>query len=63
MKAITISRQYGSGGGEIGARLAERLNWHLIDHEIVARVARELGFRSNKLRSAMSTRKASSLGY
>jgi CMP/dCMP kinase len=43
MKAITISRQYGSGGGEIGARLAERLNWHLIDHEIVARVARELG--------------------
>ncbi|HJT57150.1 MAG TPA: cytidylate kinase-like family protein [Ktedonobacteraceae bacterium] len=43
MKAITISRQYGSGGGEIGARLAQRLNWHLIDHEIVARVARELG--------------------
>jgi cytidylate kinase len=42
MKAITISRQYGSGGGEIGARLAQRLNWHLIDHEIVARVAREL---------------------
>jgi cytidylate kinase len=43
MKAITISRQYGSGGGEIGARLARRLNWHLIDHELVARVARELG--------------------
>jgi cytidylate kinase len=43
MKVITISRQYGSGGGEIGARLAKRLNWHLIDHEIVARVARELG--------------------
>src|SRR5438874_10647203 len=43
MKAITISRQYGSGGGEIGARLARRLNWHLIDHELVARVARALG--------------------
>ncbi len=43
MKAITISRQYGSGGGEIGARLAQRLHWHLIDHEIVARVAHELG--------------------
>ena len=42
MKAITISRQYGSGGGEIGARLAQRLHWHLIDHELVARVAREL---------------------
>ena len=43
MKAITISRLYGSGGGEIGARVAKRLNWHLIDHEIVARIARELG--------------------
>ena len=43
MKAITISRMYGSGGGEIAARLARRLNWHLIDHELVARVARELG--------------------
>src|SRR5205823_13472761 len=43
MKAITISRLYGSGGGEIAARLARRLNWHLIDHELVARVARELG--------------------
>ncbi len=48
MKAITISRQYGSGGGEIAARLAERLNWHLIDHEIVARVARELGIPEQK---------------
>jgi cytidylate kinase len=43
MKAITIARQYGSGGGEIAARLAQRLNWHLIDHEVVARVARALG--------------------
>jgi cytidylate kinase len=43
MRAITISRQYGSGGGEIGARLAARLNWRLIDHELVARVAQELG--------------------
>lgn len=43
MRAVTISREYGSGGGEIAARLAERLHWQLIDHEIVARVARELG--------------------
>ncbi len=43
MKAITVSRQYGSGGGEIAARLARRLQWQLIDHEIVAEVARELG--------------------
>ncbi len=43
MSAITISRQYGSGGGEIAARLAQRLHWQLIDHEIVAGVAHELG--------------------
>src|SRR5947209_11618929 len=48
MKAITISRLYGSGGGEVGARLAQRLNWHLIDHEIVARVAHELGIPEQK---------------
>src|SRR5438270_6277680 len=43
MSAITISRQYGSGGGEVAARLAQRLQWQLIDHEIVARVAHTLG--------------------
>src|SRR5581483_8805991 len=43
MRAITISREYGSGGGEIARRLAQRLNWQLIDHEVVVRVAQELG--------------------
>src|SRR5712692_5826625 len=43
MRAITISREYGSGGGEIAARLTQRLGWQLIDHEVVVEVARELG--------------------
>jgi cytidylate kinase len=43
MRAVTISREYGSGGGEIASRLARYLGWQLIDHEIVERVARELG--------------------
>lgn len=42
MRAITISRQYGSGGGEIAARLARRLGWRLVDHEVVVRVAQEM---------------------
>ncbi len=41
MRAVTISREYGSGGGEIAARLAQKLGWQLIDHEIVVRVAKE----------------------
>jgi cytidylate kinase len=43
MRAVTISRQYGSGGGEIAARLAERLGWQLIDHEVVVQVAQSMG--------------------
>jgi CMP/dCMP kinase len=43
MRAVTISREYGSGGGEIGARLARRLGWDLVDHEIVAMVAEKMG--------------------
>ena len=43
MNVITLSREYGSGGGEIAARLARRLAWRLIDHELVVRVARQLG--------------------
>src|SRR5205823_7041014 len=43
MCAVTISREYGSGGGEVAARLAKRLGWQLAGHEIVARVAHALG--------------------
>jgi len=43
MRAVTISREYGSGGGEIAARLAQRLGWRLVDHEVTVSVARELG--------------------
>jgi cytidylate kinase len=43
MRAITISREYGSGGGEIASRLATRLQWDLIDHGIVERTAHEMG--------------------
>jgi cytidylate kinase len=43
MRAVTISREYGSGGGEIATRLARQLGWKLIDHEVVVRVAQELG--------------------
>src|SRR5438045_1048238 len=43
MRAVTISREYGSGGGEIATRLARRLDWQLVDHQIVAEAARKLG--------------------
>lgn len=43
IQIVTISREYGSGGGEIAARLAERLGWRLVDHEVIAQVAQALG--------------------
>jgi cytidylate kinase len=48
MQAVTISREYGSGGGEIAARLADRLGWHLVDHEVVVEVARALGISEDE---------------
>jgi cytidylate kinase len=39
MNIITISRQYGAGGGEVGKRLAEVLGWELLDRELLHRAA------------------------
>ena len=41
MRIITISRQFGSGGRELGRRLAEWLNWDYYDREIIDRLADE----------------------
>ena len=43
---ITISRQYGSGGHEIGERLAKELGILLYDRAIIDRTAKELGYSS-----------------
>lgn len=43
-KIITISRQYGSGGREIGKKLAEQLEIPFYDNEIITRAAKESGF-------------------
>jgi cytidylate kinase len=43
MRVITVSRQYGSGGGEVARRLAQRLQWRLFDHQAVVQVAQEMG--------------------
>jgi cytidylate kinase len=39
MRLITISREYGAGGGELAARLARALGWELLDHELLHRAA------------------------
>lgn len=41
---ITISRQYGSGGREIGFKLAEKLNIKCYDRELLKIAAKDSGF-------------------
>ena len=48
---ITIGRQYGSGGREIGKKLAEKLGIPYFDKELLARVAKESGFCEEMIRS------------
>jgi cytidylate kinase len=40
---ITISRQYGAGGSEVAARVAQSLGWRVVDNELVERVAARAG--------------------
>ncbi len=41
MRIITISREFGSGGRELGKRIADELGFDYYDSEIVSAVARE----------------------
>lgn len=43
-KIITISRQYGSGGREIGEKLANEFDIPFYDNELITRAAKESGF-------------------
>jgi cytidylate kinase len=40
-KIITISREFGAGGGEMGRQIAKALNYEYYDKEIILRAARE----------------------
>ena len=39
-RIITVAREHGSGGRAIAKRIAERLNWRLLDKNIIAAIAR-----------------------
>lgn len=43
-RIITINREFGSGGRELGKRLADALGVPCYDHEIIEMIARENGF-------------------
>lgn len=53
-KVITISRQFGSGGKEIGEKLAKRLEIPFYDNELIDRAAKESGFSAKAFENAES---------
>lgn len=54
MRIITISRQFGSGGRELGKRLADRLGWDYYDKEIIDTLAAEHGLDPEYVKRALS---------
>ena len=53
-RTITISREYGSGGGISGGIVATRLNWKLVDDCMVAELARAANVDPNVVRMCRS---------
>ncbi|MBQ7337776.1 MAG: cytidylate kinase-like family protein [Clostridia bacterium] len=49
---ITISREYGSGGHDIGKALAKRLDIPFYDNELIALAARESGYSETSFHEA-----------
>lgn len=46
---ITISRQFGAGGSEVARRVAEALEWRVVDNELIEQVAARAGLPMEKV--------------
>ena len=54
MKIITISREFGSGGRELGKRLADALGFDYYDSEIISAVAKNSGLDPHYVETKLS---------
>ena len=54
MKIITVSRQFGSGGRELGKRLADLLEWDYYDKEIIQALSEEQGLDPEYVHKVLS---------
>lgn len=50
-KIVTISREFGSGGKEIGKRLADKLGYAYYDSEIITLLAKETGMSEEYIKN------------
>ncbi|MCI8727192.1 MAG: cytidylate kinase-like family protein [Hungatella sp.] len=56
MKIITISRQFGSGGRELGRRLADELQFDYYDKEIITAIAQKQGLKEAYVERTLDSR-------
>ena len=54
MRIITVSRQFGSGGRELGKRLSDLLGWDYYDREIIQALADEQGLNPEYVHNVLS---------
>ena len=54
MRIITVSRQFGSGGRELGKRLSDVLGWDYYDKEIIEALAEDQGMDQEQVRELLS---------
>jgi len=54
MKIITISREFGSGGRELGKRLSDIMNFDYYDTEIITNVAKKIGLDKNYVENKLN---------
>ena len=55
MKIITVSRQFGSGGRELGKRLSDLLGWDYYDREIITALSEQQGLDPEYVRRVLGT--------
>ena len=55
MRILTISREFGSGGRELGKRLADLLGFDYYDREIIAAIAQARGLDENYVEKTLET--------
>ena len=54
MRIVTLSRQFGSGGRELGKRLADALGWDYYDREIITALAQDHGYDPDYIKRALA---------
>lgn len=54
MKIITISREFGSGGRELGKRLADHLGFDYYDSEIISKLSQKSGMDKAYIENALN---------